>query len=481
MSSFKPPLLKLSLVLLLAGCAASQQARSTPAIPGSGLRFVPPEELRGIPLAELPYAGYELPRRMDLSPKMPPPGHQQQQNSCAAWATAYAVKTYQEKVELQHALTDKGKPRWQHIFSPAFVYNQINQGRDGGATLVDALNLLRARGAISWADMPYLPDNITHLPSAAQLKKARQYRIAYWRQVNVADPMELKSQLHAGYPVMVGALIDEGFYGLRTDRPWQTYDGSRKQGHALVLVGFDDHKQAFKVMNSWGRNWGKNGYGWISYRQFRKSAREAYVAKDAWNQPVAAIGGIAQHPPPPAAVPLMKPAAPQEPEDKSREETEKLHLSEAEPKKDLDEAPNAQAARKKGKPGNVSNAPAQSVQSVPEGWNVNQVQWTPQFLILEGSFRRKTNTAIMHPEIILRFYNGDQKIAGILPRYQQPDGQLAALTALTPVSGNAYRWKTRIPRAAWPESLSEKSVFDAVLYSDKFGIAKSDMFGLLEK
>ena len=36
-------------------------------------------------------------------------------------------------------------------------------------------------------------------------------------------------------------------------------------GHSLVACGFDDEKEALLVRNSWSRDWGDDGYGWLSY------------------------------------------------------------------------------------------------------------------------------------------------------------------------------------------------------------------------
>jgi len=33
----------------------------------------------------------------------------------------------------------------------------------------------------------------------------------------------------------------------------------------MILVGYSDDRGAFKVMNSWGTQWGNGGFGWISY------------------------------------------------------------------------------------------------------------------------------------------------------------------------------------------------------------------------
>jgi hypothetical protein len=35
--------------------------------------------------------------------------------------------------------------------------------------------------------------------------------------------------------------------------------------HVVLLIGWDDDKQAWRVKNSWGEEWGENGFGWIKY------------------------------------------------------------------------------------------------------------------------------------------------------------------------------------------------------------------------
>ena len=36
-------------------------------------------------------------------------------------------------------------------------------------------------------------------------------------------------------------------------------------GHAIAAVGYDDDKEYFIVRNSWGTEWGDNGYCYIPY------------------------------------------------------------------------------------------------------------------------------------------------------------------------------------------------------------------------
>lgn len=35
--------------------------------------------------------------------------------------------------------------------------------------------------------------------------------------------------------------------------------------HAINVIGWDDDKQAWLIKNSWGKNWGQDGFGWIGY------------------------------------------------------------------------------------------------------------------------------------------------------------------------------------------------------------------------
>ncbi len=36
-------------------------------------------------------------------------------------------------------------------------------------------------------------------------------------------------------------------------------------GHAILLVGYDDAKQLFLARNSWGKDWGQEGYFQLPY------------------------------------------------------------------------------------------------------------------------------------------------------------------------------------------------------------------------
>ena len=44
----------------------------------------------------------------------------------------------------------------------------------------------------------------------------------------------------------------------------------------MCVIGYDDRRQAFQIMNSWGPEWGDNGVAWVRYADFKEFVREAY-------------------------------------------------------------------------------------------------------------------------------------------------------------------------------------------------------------
>jgi len=53
----------------------------------------------------------------------------------------------------------------------------------------------------------------------------------------------------------------------------KTCDPSNACGHAVTIVGYDDDKYggALKILNSWGTQWGDNGYFWLPYNFARRT------------------------------------------------------------------------------------------------------------------------------------------------------------------------------------------------------------------
>lgn len=241
-----------------------------------GLKLLDPERYASIPLAPHLSSG-TLPSRVDLSKDFPQPGNQGEQDSCVAWALGYALKSYEENVEFR----SQGRSADFH-FSPAFIYNQFmrsNPSCKGGMYVVDGLGILETQGILPVSEFPYVENECSMQPSQVQAEQANEWGIARWYRVNVQSEAEIKSHIAAGFPVVISISVDNAFKHF-SDEVYTETDGQILGYHALVVVGYDDNLQAFRLFNSWGTKWGDRGMAWVGYPVFKKIAREGYAVFD---------------------------------------------------------------------------------------------------------------------------------------------------------------------------------------------------------
>lgn len=240
-----------------------------------GLEFLSDNDYHNIPLVSPNMIKNSLPSNKDLSAWFPIAGFQGSQGSCAAWAIGYGLKSYQEAVER------KNKPdQNSEFFSPSFLYNQTKLSNcASGANIPAMLNFLKSTGIVRLTDFGYDDQNCTNMPNSNLITLASAYRIADWRRVNFRSEIDMKCQIACGFPIIIGILPNSNFDNVKNETIFA--DGTGTTGHAMVIVGYDDTKQAYKVLNSYSTNWGVNGYCWISYNFFQSAqAREAYVCQD---------------------------------------------------------------------------------------------------------------------------------------------------------------------------------------------------------
>ena len=287
----------LAALLLVAGPALAQ-----------GLLKEPDAVYRSFPVTSR-YRAF-LPPDVDLSLAFPQPGQQGQQPSCVAWAVGYALRSYYEHWRKGWDVRDV-----HHLVSPTFIYDAVTAQTascGAGTTIPDALNLLQTVGAVSLADVPYNPRQCTIPNAQALLGDAQDFRIDGWQRVDLSSLDNVKGELHNGNPVVFGMFLSDSFMAIRGDRIYDDVNAPRTEGHAMVLVGYSEKRQAFKLMNSWGPDWGDHGFGWISYRAFGAFVDRAYVARVSGTPPLETFMASLQNPPakPPATTAPTPPPAP---------------------------------------------------------------------------------------------------------------------------------------------------------------------------
>ena len=244
---------------------------------------IPPPDQK-VAVIEIPA---NMPSSVDLSQYLPEVRSQGTQGSCVAWATGYYLKTFQENLENDRKNTSSNDLN----LSPAFIFNQIKVQPCDGAVVSKGLELLVTQGVSTWSEFPYDDDNCFVMPTPELIELASPNKIKEFYYLNETQVFEQsKAFLNNDQPIVIAISIDRNYFGARegSDAVYRKFtkdDG----GHAMLVVGYDDAKQAFKVVNSWGKNWGNNGFVWIDYKAFQeandptsdfKILCEAWVSED---------------------------------------------------------------------------------------------------------------------------------------------------------------------------------------------------------
>jgi hypothetical protein len=243
------------------------------------------------------------------SPWFPPIGNQDGEGSCTTWAVGYYIKTFQEAKEHGWDLSGAtweggyyGYPSLAYqnkIFSPDFIYHQIDDGSDYGSSFEDAIDLVCSIGACTWSEMPYDPTDSVTWPSEAAWREAPLYRgsstgIEYINLNTTQGVESLKNWIASGN---LAAIAVDGlqYLNLTNDDLW-TLDNyvNPNTNHANTVVGYDDNFEytelgetrhgAFKIANSWGiGGWGQtinDGCLWISYQAMNQRVKTAVFYRD---------------------------------------------------------------------------------------------------------------------------------------------------------------------------------------------------------
>ena len=198
---------------------------------------------------------------------MPPVSNQGSEGSCVGFAVGYAARS----AEQYYRTGATSYSNATNIFSPEFLYNQIKFSSDcgSGAAMQAALDHIKLNGICTYQSMPYSSSNgCSLLPSASQATEALNFKITNYSKLYTSDKVAIKAMISQHHPVIISVVADNSFISAKPGFVWKSYSGSGSLAHCIVICGYDDAKNAYLVMNSWGTGWGDAGFSWIDYDFF---------------------------------------------------------------------------------------------------------------------------------------------------------------------------------------------------------------------
>ncbi len=221
-----------------------------------------------------------------LEQHLPEIGDQGDVGSCVGWATTYYGLTIVKRIE-----HDKNYP----AFSPLSVFNRFSYQNNldpctNGAGIDECLSLLVNKGC------PYLKQY--DKPNCCVDASTKKYKdcLSDFQRIQQNNALQMKMALTNNCPVIIGLDIFAGGKGNSLNSKFLDSNGIikienfrnnkyRAGGHALCIVGYDDNMGggAFKIVNSWGKNWGKSGFCWLRYSDLDVLRCAYFMAPEGFN------------------------------------------------------------------------------------------------------------------------------------------------------------------------------------------------------
>ncbi len=206
--------------------------------------------------------------RYSLEAYCPEIGDQGDVGSCVGWAATYYGFTIVKRIEFGQDYP---------VFSPLSTYNRYcffyhKNPCYGGAQIDGSLEVLKKYGSPLLSD--YTLPNCAHDPD----KTKYQDRLFDYEHLQHKNVNQIKAAISKNRPVVIGMNVYAGGKGNSLNTKFLDSNGVIKienfnsdyavAGHAMCIIGYDDELGggAFKLVNSWGKEWGKSGFCWLRYK-----------------------------------------------------------------------------------------------------------------------------------------------------------------------------------------------------------------------
>jgi len=226
---------------------------------------------------DLPYSFARQPLResVDLRQWASPVESQGHLGSCTGNAVVGAYELLLNK-ELPKQFTDLS--RLFVYYNARLIENVVNE--DVGAYVRDAVKAVQKYGVCSERLWPYHIQDFSITPSILSYEDARHRNIKnYYRIYTLEDVLDaLNKEWPVVFSMKVYSQFDDLYYSATTVQLPKAYEQQSPIGaHAMCFVGYDLKKQVLIARNSFGTDWGMQGYCYIPFEYMRKEVMDSWI------------------------------------------------------------------------------------------------------------------------------------------------------------------------------------------------------------
>ncbi|UJR25846.1 hypothetical protein I4U23_007196 [Adineta vaga] len=222
---------------------------------------------------------------IDLRPWLTPVQNQAQTDACAANAFAGAI----EYIIKRRAGHNVNVSRLFIYYNGRMIQQRSFEVTDGGASKRTIALGLRKFGVCAEFVWPYERNYIDQRPPAHVYDAASQISVVVLSVPR--DLQAMKACLSNEVPFLIGirllpqatneAKYNNGYVSMPNPNDPKILSVPT---HAVLVVGYDDRTGHFIVRNSWGDDWGQNGYFYIPYQYVLENSL-VNVADGVWAIP----------------------------------------------------------------------------------------------------------------------------------------------------------------------------------------------------
>lgn len=221
--------------------------------------------------------GADLPKRVSLREFVPSIiGNQGNFGTCVGWSSTYYVATMEYAIGMN--MTNQREIA-SNVFDPYYTYLSCTSTEDyfecgRGLQNYRACEHLVNKGVKRFSYDTYtcgakIADRVKETNSVIDFTD--YYRI-FDRDDSFGDNiMAVQQALADNHPVLFGMYLPMSFDNIGSDGLLTTVEGEGTEGgHAMTIVGYDDtlYGGCFTVVNSWGNDWGNEGFFYLRYSDY---------------------------------------------------------------------------------------------------------------------------------------------------------------------------------------------------------------------